>query len=397
MTSVLDANGLTIETLPEIVTDLTTQLQAIYPFANVASNSPDGQMINIFAQADFDQLQLLAQVNAGFDPDQAIGVILDQRAAINNIQRQGGTFTIIAITIVTTATVTLAGLDGNFNNVNGTGFTIQDNAGNQYILIDTTTLTAGTNVLDFRAQMLGPVTPVVNTITNIVTVTLGVSSVNNPSGALSIGQNQETDSQLRIRRQQSVALASNGYLNGLLGAILNLPGVVGAALYENVSNVTDGNGIPAHGIWLIVDGGANTDIADQIYGKISYGANMKGSVSVPITTASGGTFNALFDRPASVPLYIKFNIQKTISTATFNQAAIKSYIAANQEYTIGQYADQASLTVIALAAINATGGGGVPNEVMISTDNVTYVDYLATPTLGSEFTLSTANMFITVL
>lgn len=396
MTSSIGPTGLTIETLPQIITDLNTGVQTIYPAANVASNSPDGQLINIFGQASFDELQLLAQINAGFDPDQAIGSILDQRVALNNIQRQGGTFTTVAITIVTTATVSLQGLDGNFNNVNGTGFTIQDDAGNQYILIDSVTLTAGTNAVDFRAQKLGPVTPIVNTITNIVTVTLGVASVNNPSGSLSVGQNQETDSQLRIRRQQSVALASTGYLNGLLGAILNLAGVTGAVLYENVTNVTDGNGIPAHGIWLVVDGGANTDIANQIYNRISYGANMKGSVSVPITTASGGTFDALFDRPASVPLYIKFNIQPTTGSS-FNQSGIKSYMTSNMIYNIGQFAEQASLTALALAAINATSGGGVPNEVQVSTDDSTWFDYLATPTLGSQFTLSTANIAITVL
>lgn len=66
-------------------------------------------------------------------------------------------------------------------------------------------------------------------------------------------------------------------------------------------------------------------------------------------------------------------------------------------YNIGQFAEQASLTALALAAINATSGGGVPNEVQISTDDSTWFDYLATPTLGSQFTLSTANIAITVL
>lgn len=396
MADSLDATGLQVATLTELIAQLTTGYMAIYGAdINVDQNSSDGQLINIEAQMAEDLRELLLMINSGFDPDQAIGVILDQRVAINNITRAGGTYTTIAIDLTVSQTVTLAGLDAQFNNVNGTGYTVSDDAGNQYILIDTTTLTAGTTTLDFRAAQLGAIVPVSGTITNPVTIVLGVTNINNASGPLVIGQNQETDAQLRVRRQQSVALASNGYLNGLLGTILNLTGVTGAALYENVTNATDGNGIPAHGIWLVADGGANTDIGNAIYNKISYGANMKGSVSVPITTPSGQVFNALFDRPTSVPLYIKFNIQHTTGSA-FNQAAIKTYMVANMTYGIGQYADQASLTILASAAIAATGGGGVPNEVLVSLDGVTYVDYLASA-LGAEFTLSTTHIAITVI
>lgn len=397
MPNVFDADGLQIASLTEIIDGLDTDYMDIYGAdINLDQNSPDGQTINIYGQSSEDILEFLQQINSGFDPDQAVGSTLDQRVAINNIQRQGGTFTTVAITIVTSATVTLQGLDANFNNINGTGYTVQDDAGNQYILIDTTTVTAGTNTFDFRAQELGNLVPIANTITNPYTIVLGVTSINNASGPLSIGQNQETDAQLRLRRQKSVALASNGYLNGLLGTVLNLSGVTDAVLYENVTNSTDGNGIPAHGIWLVVDGGANTDIGNAIYTKISYGANMKGSVVVPITTASGSVFNAKFDRPTSTPLYIKFNIQPTTGSS-FNTTAIAAYMAANLTYNIAQFADQASLTVLAIAAITANGGGGVPNEVMVSTDDVTFVDYLATPTLGSQFTISSSNILITVL
>lgn len=399
MPDILDANGLQLESLPEVVAGLTTDLQSIYGSdANVDQNTQDGQLINIFAQSAEDLRELLAMINAGFDPDQAVGIILDQRVAINNIQRLGGTFTIVAIDITIDRTLSLQGLDANFNNINGTGYTVQDDTGNQYILIDSQTdITAGTYTLDFRAQTLGAVTPTINTIMQPVTVVLGVTVINNASAPLSVGQTQETDAQLRIRRQKSVALASTGYLNGLLGTVLNLAGVSNAVLYENVTNSTDGNGIPAHGIWLVVDGGANTDIGNAIYDKKSYGANMKGSVSVPITTPSGGVFTALFDRPTPEDLYIQFNIQPTVSGASFNQAAIKSFMASNISYTIGQYAETASLTALAVAAINATSGGGVPVDLQISNDGSTWVDYLTTTTLASEFTLSSANIAITVI
>lgn len=398
MTDTFDATGLTVKSLADILSDLTTGLQGIYGSdINVDQNSPDGQLINIVAQACVDIRELAVQINSGFDPDQAVGSILDQRVAINNISRNGGTFTIIPIDITVDRTVTLQGLDASFNDINGTGYTIQDDTGNQFILIDTATLTAGTTTKNFRAQQIGAVETVVDTITNPVTVILGVTAVNNASDPISVGEDEETDVQLRIRRQQSVENGNSGYLNGLLGTVLDLDGVSSARLYENTTAIIDANGIPAHGMWLIVEDGANTDIANAIYAKKSYGCDMKGSTTVAITTASGGTFTAAFDRPAAENLYIKFNIQKTSTDFSLDTTLIKQYIADNLSYGISDFAETSRITAVALAAINATGKGGVPVDVLISKNNVNWFDYLTVTTLNQQWAVSTARITPTVL
>lgn len=394
----IGATGLAIKTLPEIIADLETALKNIYGSdINLEQNSPDGQLVNIVAQAAVDIRELAQQIYNGFNPDAAIGRVLDQRVALNNIERQGGTYTITPITLVTDRTVTLNGLDANFNDPNGTGFTIQDDAGTQFILIDTVTLTAGTNVVNFRAKNIGNVETTTGTITNPVTIVLGVTSINNPSAALEIGQNEETDAELRVRRQKSVAIASTGYLNGLLGSVLNLDGVTDAVLYENVTNSADANGIPAHAIWLIAEGGANTDIANEIYSKKSYGANMRGDVEVDITTASNDIFTAKFDRPEAKDLFIRFDIQPTNAAATFDQAAIKAEIVANLSYNIGEYAETSRITCIAKDAVSSLGGGGVVINVEISDDDVTYTDYLTVDTLDEQWVVDDARITITEL
>lgn len=398
MPDILDANGLQVETLPEIVADLTTGLQGIYgPDINVDSNSPDGQSINIYGQGAADIRELILGVYNSFDPDRAIGVQLDERCAINRIQRNGGTYTIQPVDITVNATTSLQGLDANFNNPNGVGFTVQDDAGNKFILIDSVTLTSGTQSLNFRAQMIGQVETIVNTIVNQTTVVLGVTTVNNSSAALEVGENEETDAQFRLRRQQSVSNNSTGYLNGLEGDLLGLDGVTDAKVYENRGDTIDGDGIPAHGTWSIVEGGANSDIAGTIYADKSYGSNLKGAVSVSITTPAGAIFTAQFDRPSPENLYIQFQIQPTINTAVFNDALIKQYIVDNLSYKIGQFAETSSITAIALAAINANGGGGVPVEVKISSDDATWVDYLETSTLDKQFVIDVSRIDITDL
>lgn len=394
----LGATGLAIKTLPEIVSDLETALRNIYGSdINLDQNSPDGQLVNIFAQAAIDIRELAQQIYNGFNPDAAVGRILDERVALNNIERQGGTYTITPIELVTDRTVNLQGLDADFNDPDGTGFTIQDDAGNKFILIDSVTLTAGTNTVNFRAKNIGAVETTTGTITNPVTIVLGVTSINNPSAALQTGSNEETDAELRIRRQKSVAIASTGYLNGLLASVLNLDGVTDAVLYENVTNSVDADGIPAHGIWLVAEGGANTDIADEIYAKKSYGANMKGDTEVDITTASGAIFTAKFDRPEAKDLFIRFDIQPLTATATFNQAAIKDYLVANLSYNIGEYAETSRITCIIKDAITSLGEQGAAINVEISDDNATWVDYLTVDTLDEQWVVDAARITITEL
>lgn len=391
------ANGLTVKTRSEILTDLTTAMRNIYGSdINVDQNSPDGQLLNIFAQALVDLRELIVQVNSGFDPDQAIDEILNQRVVINNIERRGATFTITPVTVTVTTTVTLAGLDAVFDDINGTGFTVQDNAGNEFILIDTQTLTAGAHVLNFRAKAIGRVETTVNTITNQKTVVLGVSSVNNPSAALELGANAETNLELRTRRQQSVALASFGYLNGILASILSVSGVTDAVAYENATGTTDAYGTPPYTIWLVVEGGANTEIANVIYSKKSYGAPMRGAVSVTLTTPSGQPFVAKFDRPTAEDLYLRFDIQPTTGNS-FDTAALKTALVAALSYTIGQFAETAAVTVAALTALVAQGGGGVPVNVEISANGSVWVDYLEPLTPAGQFVLDTSRITITII
>lgn len=397
MPDVLDANGLQVATLPEIITTLKTGLQGIYGSdINVDSNSPDGQRVNIIAQMAVDIRELIVMVNNGFDPDLAIGRILDQRVPINNINRAGGTFTIQPVDITVNQTVDLEGLDGAANDVNGTGYTVQDGAGNQFILLDSTTLTAGLTTLNFRAKQIGLVNTTINTITNPVTIVVGVTTINNSSAALSIGQNEETDAQLRTRRQQSVAISSTGYLNGLLGDVLTLPGVTDAKLYENVTDTPDINGIPDHGIWLVVEGGADLDIGNEIYANKSYGANMKGAVEVDIVTPSGALFTALFDRPVAENLWIIFNLKRTTTLFVFDTDDIAAFIVENLTYTIGEFAETSRVTAAAVAAINNFGGGGVPIDVAISLDGISLTDYLETTNLNYKWTLDPSRISITV-
>lgn len=398
MPDVLNENGLQVKTYQEIRTDLETAFRNIYgQDINLDQNSPDGQIVGIMSQLAIDLREMLVQVNNGFDPDRSMGRILDERVVINNIERFGATYTTVNIDITCDRTVTLNGLDGEYNNPQGVGYTVQDNAGNQFILADTTTITAGTHSLTFRARNIGLVETTIGTINNPVTIVLGVTAIDNPVAPVTVGKNEETDAQLRVRRQRSVALSSNGYLNGLLGLLLSLDGVTDAVLYENVTDVTDGDGIPPHAIWAVVEGGSNQDIANAIYERKSYGCDMKGNIEIPITTASGQQFEAKFDRPTSQNLYIRFEIKRTNPIHIFDLNYIKDYIEENVLYGIGKFAETSGLTTAAIMAIAGQGGGGVPINMEISDDGYVWVDFLTVASLDDKWVIDASNIDITVV
>lgn len=388
MTDVLDDNGLQVSTVTELLEQLITDFKTIYGTdINLDQSTQDGQVMNIFAQGGVDIRELLTQIYNSFDPDNCSGRVLDARCAINNVFRKGATFTIVPIDITVDRTVTLQGLDGNFNDVNATAYTIQDNVGNQFLLVSTQQLNAGTHRVLFRAKDLGAVQTSIDTITTPVTIVLGVTAVNNPVVPTQVGEDEENDYDLKIRRRQSVAIGSSGYLNGLLATVLQLDGVTDAALYENYTDTTDANGTPPHCMWLVVEGGSAEEIADAIYRKKSYGCNMRGNIEYTITTVSYQQFVAKWDEPTVQDLYIKFTIQPTSSTVQFDTDAIKQYVLNGESFKIGQGAETATITALAQEAIDANGGNGYATNVLISTDNANWVEYVA-PVVATKLSLS---------
>ena len=341
-------------------------------------------------------MELLQTIYNNFDLDQANGEALDRLAPLLNIARQGATFTQQQVEITTDRSLTLEGLDDDANNIDGTGYTVADNTGNEFILLDTTNIaSAGTYLLTFRAKELGSITTLPNTITNPITVVLGVTNIDNPSGVLELGKDGELDSQFRLRLSRSSANRSKGFTDGLLGDLLNVDSVTDARVYENFTNTTDANSIPAHSIWAIVEGGSNTDIANGIYTKKNSGCGLKGSVAVDIIKDNGEIFQAKFDRPTSKNLWIQFNLKSTVAGTSFDIDGIKQYITDNLTFEIGEAAETSRVTAIALEAINSLGGGGVPLNLEVSDDGITYVNFLDVATVDEKWIVDNARITIT--
>jgi uncharacterized phage protein gp47/JayE len=367
----LDNTGLHVKSLTDIIADITTALQTAYGSdINLSQNSPDAQLMNIYAQAASDLRQLLVAVYNSFSPLSASGTTLDERVAINGITRLAGTYTLQNVNITVSGALTLYGLDQSAQPV----FTVADNAGNQFQLVATQTPGGpGTNTYQFRAVAVGAVQTLPNTITNQVTIVLGVTAVNNPAAATSTGVDEESDAALKIRQARSFFLAATGPVDAIIAALLQVTGVTNATVIENATAGTVG-GVPAHGIWAIVENGSNADVAQAIYSKKAPGTPMVGGTSVVVSRPSGGTETILFDRPLYTNLYIRFTILPRNAGETFDTALIKQQLSAAIAYKINQQASigdpiNAMFTIAPDAILTSVGVG---------TDGVNYFD-TATP------------------
>lgn len=387
MPNTLDENGLQIKSFNEVKEDLTTGFRNTYGNdINVDSNSPDGQLINILSQVVIDMLELIQQVFNSFDPDYAIGKTLDQRVALNNIKRKGGTYSYTNIVVTTTAACTLQGL----NNVDAeNAFTVSDAQGNQWVLTATQTpAAAGSYTYSFRAKEIGAVESLPNTITTIIKSVVGVSGVNNPSGLTVKGEDSETDSELKSRRRDSIGIASQGYRESLRAALLNTQDVTYAQVYENESNSTDADGIPGHSIWVIVQGGTDANVAQAIYIKRNGGCGMKGSTTYNITQEEGTVFQVAWDRPSTTSAYIEFDLTQ-IATHTIDTNAIKLALT-NASLGIYEPLDINRVATI----VQQTDPQVIVTNCKVSTDGTNWYDIIYPTTKADRLEISTTRITI---
>lgn len=389
-----DETGLTVENLTDLIADLTASFKTIYGAdINLDSDSPDGQILGIFAQAAEDLRELLLDVNAGFDPDQAAGTVLDQRVALNNIKRSGGTFTIVPVKLTVNGPVPLVGLDENAGVVPVPAgvYTVQDAAGNQYALLASVNIpAAGTYTYSFQAAEIGNVQVALNSITIPVTVLAQVTAINNPASPTQQGEDEETDSALRVRRAKSTTIVTAGYLDTLESALASLPGVTSAQVYENTSPTASG-GIPGHGIWAIIAGGSPAEIGAMLYARKAPGVAIAGAQHVTVPRVDGvRTIVMSYDIPTPIPLYVEFTLGFSGGAIVVDTANLMALIAANVSYQVGA----AATNDVIVAYVKSLNPNYLVSVARVSIDNATWAESLAAASPANQFVLSASRITI---
>lgn len=100
-------------------------------------------------------------------------------------------------------------------------------------------ITSTSSPVPFLAQTYGPIPAPANTLTEIVTPVAGWQSLTNPQAGIT-GRNQETDSELRLRREQSLHLLGAATVEAIRSRLLQeVAGVTSVTIFENVTMTQD--------------------------------------------------------------------------------------------------------------------------------------------------------------
>ena len=379
--------GVTIDTFDDIYNRLADGIKGIYGAdIDLSQNTPDGQRLGIIAKEILDGQSFGALLYSQLDVDFSFGSFQDVICKIAGVFRSPAKRSQADIDIVVSTDLTLEA-----------GYTIEDDNGQKWLTDSDNTLNAGANVITVFADTFGEIQAEADTITTPITIILGVDSVTNPLPA-TVGVDEESDEQVRIRRNKSLQKPAYSTLGSILAKMGQLEGVTDFAGYENNTTSTDSRGIPANSIWVIVEGGEVADIAEVFAKQKTGGTGMKGAVTATyeetIERPSGSTFildrDYNFDRPTEVPLYVRVNAKRKVSGQAVDTDLIAEKIA-EKIYLIAEDADATELYANGYQA----GTNYYLYDMEISDDDITYVTDSISSALDGKFTLDTANITVT--
>ncbi|MDU7837693.1 MAG: baseplate J/gp47 family protein [Pantoea sp.] len=316
LSAAVTASGISAPDYQTILSTITEYFQQIYGTdAYLEPDSKDGQMVALVALAIHDANNTAIQVYNSFSPSSGMTDALTRNVKINGIARKAATNSTVDVTLTGTAGTTIT--NGSVKDANGVIWNLPAS-----VNIDV----SGAVTVTATCANSGAVAAVAGSITKINTPTRGWTAVSNAS-APTVGSAAETDAQLRVRQAQSVAIPALTPFDTVDGAIANVTGVTRHKLYENDTGAVNSDGIPAHSIAAIVDGGDVTDIAQTIRGKKGQGVATYGSTTVTVLDKYDNPHAISFSRSTDVPIYVAITLKVFTGYTTQIGEQIKQAIA----------------------------------------------------------------------
>ena len=312
MTNIIDANGISIDSLQDLITKYSDTLRNIYGSDIVLDpESPDGLLVNFLAQVTRDASEFAMKIYNAESLNSAVGSLLDQKVAWFGITRKPASYTYVSVDITTINNVNLVGMDSNTVSPPNI-YTVQDNSGNNYYLASSTSLAGNTTTsLSFRAENSGAILVGAGTITTPVTYNQYITTINNPASQYITGEEEESDTELKWRLKNSYYLPAQGFCESLRAALLNYDDMEDAFVKDNPTNTTDSYGISPYSVWVVVDCPDNAQTEQEVGDAIAvqntagtptyYLADSYTRVDVNITVLSGSVSFEGIDSQLVVP------------------------------------------------------------------------------------------------
>ena len=292
----LNEFGFTRRTYNDLVESMENKTKELFgENARTTSNSVLGVLIRVFAWPLSLMYELLERVYLSSFINSSTGVSLDRLASNYSITRGPASAALVTLEFT-----------GQADYVIEEG--VQFATDNMIIfeMIDVVTI-------DQYGQGSGQAVSVdysdrANVAAGTITVALEpveeLYSVNNPSAA-SGGSKAEDDKSLRDRIKASNTSNPGPPVNGIISAVLSVPGVRMARLVENNKMEDDEYGNPPKTIHIFSMGGDRQLIGQAIFDSIASGIQTTGNESVIVSDIGGFLHTVYFDYATPVRIYAK--------------------------------------------------------------------------------------------
>jgi len=196
----------------------------------------------------------------------------------------------------------------------------------------------------FTAEETGSQQAYAGTLTEILDSVVGWEGVYNIVDATP-GDDLETDAELRARREQSIHVANGSTLESIRTALLGVDDVDDALVRENVTDLTDAEGLPPHSIHCIIDtpvdptGEKDEELAELIWETKPAGIATYGDTTETVTDSQGFDHDIKFSRPDQIAILMRITYHKydeeTFPAAGETEMATIAALWAQTNQTIG--------------------------------------------------------------
>lgn len=231
------------------------------------------------------------------------------------------------------------------------------NNNHKWILEDVVTLDGnGDGTGNATCSTLGLINVDPDTITVSSKSISGLDSVTNPTIPFELGSNEQNDESLRRERNKTVSIGGTSQLDAMYSHLHNITGVTDVMILENKTGSTDSNGLPAHSVAVLVDGGSDEEIALAIFRSKTIGCNLFAITDTDPNTPDNtvvitdvydkyenNKLTITFSRPIMVDISITVYVKSDGSLPEDAETQIKNKI---MEYVIGD---------LELTGFNTTG------------------------------------------
>jgi hypothetical protein len=309
MADELTAAGLSIDDFETRLDDLLAQVRAeISSIIDGSADSPEGQFIRIFVERVQAVAELLQGIHGAQYPDGAIGFSLTALSRLTGTERRAATNSVAYCRVNVDAGTYLAGT--LVAHVSGDPTARFVNA------VDVTNAGPGAADVDdvlFEAEATGPVVALSGTLTVIAEPVTGWNSVTNAppggQGDAVEGQDEETDAELRQRRQLELQTGSTA-TGAILTALSQVEGVLWVNVLENDQDDYDPNGLPPHAIEAVVHAPTVTDatLAPLLLEAKAAGIHAHGDTYTTVEDDAGEDHQIGITRASVVDVYLEVDV-----------------------------------------------------------------------------------------